>query len=91
MNRQQQSLRTQIDNDRQRFVDEPVYAEISKAKPLAVAISQGLTSIDRATGRHIGTNIAPSIFDVSHYERVQLRWMRPDGKGGLVPKYRSGR
>lgn len=30
--------------------------------------------------------IYPHIVDLTHYQRVRLRWMKPDGKGGFVPR-----
>lgn len=69
--------------DGQRYVDEPVYREIGRATPLALSINAGLRSLAPSMP---APNIQPRIRELSHYERVQLRWMRPDGKGGLVPR-----
>jgi hypothetical protein len=35
--------------------------------------------------------LTSSIEEFSHYNRVTLRWMKPDGKGGLIPKYEGAR
>jgi hypothetical protein len=59
----------------QPYKDEPVYAEVSRAKPLALSIAHAC-----------GRRISPRIEELTHYNRVQLRWMKPDGRGGLVPR-----
>lgn len=81
--RQATNVKTVIAKEGQPYIDEPVYVEISKAKPLALAINRALMRQKAATR---GPHIAPEIKDLSHYNRVQLRWLRPDGKGGLVPR-----
>lgn len=68
-------LITAITREGQPFYDEPVYVEISKAKPLALAIAQACPG---------GQRIKPTIEQLSHHERVRLHWMRPDTDGGLV-------
>lgn len=75
------ALKTAISSDRQRYVDEPVYVEVSKAKPLALELS-GLPW--RLRG---GPPICAAIQRLSHHERTLIRWMIPDGRGGLKPKY----
>lgn len=84
-----QQLTPFITSPAQRFFDEPVYVEISAAKPLALAVNQAAQQIAVQQWRKPsrGPVILPVITDIDHYERVQLRWMKPDGKGGLVPKY----
>ena len=59
--------------DRQNYVDEPVYA---KPKPVP--------ALDRAIATVFGRT-QPGVILLG-YERVRLRWMKPDGKGGLVPR-----
>ncbi len=72
-------LKTTITKDGQRYVDEPIRV-MPKAQDrvvLAVQVAldpQGLFA-ERAR--------APIV--VGH-ERVLLRWMKPDGKGGLVSR-----
>lgn len=109
-------LRTEIANNRQLYFDEPVYAEVSKAKPLALAVNAAAASMHPAgalrsrvvddalralyAGRADARQqqlalrwllrhpvIAPFLKELSHYERVLLQWLKPDGKGGFVPKY----
>jgi hypothetical protein len=71
------TLKTSIDHDGQPFYDEPVYREVSRANPLALALSRALPGCRK---------VQEVIQELSHHERVWLRWMRPDGKGGLVPR-----
>ena len=73
----------------QSYVDKPVFVEVSRAKPLALAINS-LRPID--FNPHTKTKkpadvpvVLPFIDEMSHYERTPLRWMKPDGKGGLTP------
>lgn len=69
-----------VGTEGQRYVDEPVYVEVSRAKTLALAINECLP-------RHRGVpTVQPRIETISHFERVQLRWLTPDGKGGLVQR-----
>ena len=102
-------LKTTI-TDGQPYVDEPVYAVISKATDLALIINVAFSPRIRTLGlgemrrmvsqgrceemlrklRNMAQSpapvIAPEIRALSHYNRVRLRWMRPDGNGGLVPR-----
>lgn len=68
-------LRTEIAREGQRFVDRPVYEDVSRPRPAAAAVAQALRA---APPRRI--------VHVAGYERTELRWMKPDGKGGFVPK-----
>lgn len=68
-------IRAAIASERQPYLDEPVYVEVSKAKPLA-----------REVAAIFGRKVLAQIEELSHYNRVQLRWMTPDGRGGLVPR-----
>jgi hypothetical protein len=62
---------TGIVNKEQTFFDEPVYVTIRPERSSLLAAAVSACF--------------PSKF-VGCYERVQLRWLKPDGKGGLVPK-----
>lgn len=66
--------KTSIEFVGQDFIDEPIYALPKKEG----AISR---SVRAAFGDQ--TTVNPLL--VGH-ERVKLRWMTPDGKGGLIPK-----
>jgi hypothetical protein len=66
-------LRTSITQTGQAYVDEAVYVEVSKAKPLAYAISAALNE----------RPIPALIQDLSHYEHIRLRWTRPQGQGAI--------
>lgn len=96
MSLDKQPLRTEIVSDKQRFYDKPVYTEVSRAKPIAMIISM-IFSRQRARppGGPFATwrddaapaprpTIRPVIHELSGYERTPLRWMKPDGRGGLV-------
>jgi hypothetical protein len=78
-------LKTTIESTGQRYLDEPVHMEISLAKPVALAVNMAYAKVPR------GPRIQAVIRGISHYNRVPLRWMKPDGKGGLVPKYARDR
>ena len=60
----------------QPFVDDPVLVH---PKPVNVPM---LAAVAEAFG------VKPEIREpiVVNTERVRLRWMKPDGRGGLVPK-----
>jgi len=72
-------LRTNISHNSQKFVDQPVYAVPKKELTSIIA-----RSISKAINHDVDRTQKPVI--VGH-ERVELRWMEPDGKGGLKPKY----
>lgn len=74
------TLRTKVTKDGQRFVDEPI-----QIQPKASAMpSQIGVAVAKAFGEERPK--LPEPVTVGH-ERVELRWIKPDGKGGLVPKY----
>lgn len=66
-------MKTTIEEEGQPYVDEPMYAQ-----PKVVSMIE--KSVASASGRRLASPIFIG------YERVYLRWMKPDGKGGLVPK-----
>lgn len=81
----------------QRFFDEPVYVEVSRAVPLSLAVNDAF--IPRQNPPVVpfcnsqkpvpGTvMLRPKIEVLSHHNRISLRWLTPDGKGGFVPKRR---
>lgn len=65
---------TAITREGQKFFDEPVFIEHT----VRTAIADAVTRISRRR--------LPRIETLDHYERVPLRWMKPDGKGGIVPR-----
>jgi hypothetical protein len=73
------TLKTEI-AEGQAYFDAPVYVEVSRAKPIALAINAMRSPDDTSPV------ILPYIETLSHYERTRLRWMKPDGRGGLKPK-----
>lgn len=75
-------LKTEIGRIGQRYVDDPIYEVVSKANPLALSIGIGL----QAQFNSQGVPMQPSIVQQTGHERVRLRWMKPNGKGGLVPR-----
>lgn len=66
-------LKTVIEREGQPYVDEPI-----RANPKAV--SEIAASIAKAFDRSL-----PKSLTIGH-QRVRLRWMKPDGHGGLVPR-----
>lgn len=67
-------LRERIERVGQLYVDEPIVA--TPWKPSAIEASVAAAFGVKAQKKPI----------VVGHERVRLRWMKPDGKGGLVPK-----
>lgn len=69
-------LKTSISHDRQSYVDEAILARpVSSPSAIECAVA-------RAFGRVVPV---PESITIGH-ERVRLRWMTPDGKGGLKPR-----
>ena len=60
--------------DGQPYVDEPVYNTLNPKK-LRKAIQQAMR-----------VHISQPIKILIAYNHVKLRWMEPDGNGGLVPR-----
>ena len=75
-------LRTAIQYDGQRYVDEPIYEHLlprtDLVTPIAVAVATAFNEL--------APRVPTAIVFVKGHERVLLRWMKPDGKGGLVPR-----
>lgn len=67
-------IKTVIEHDGQPYVDDPIYAH-----PKPVSAMEG--SIGAAFN-----NLRKQKAIVTGYERVKLRWLKPDGKGGLIPR-----
>lgn len=67
------SIKTGITSDSQRFYDEPINVLPIRISALEMSIAN---IFKRALPKPICTG----------HNRVQLRWMTPDGHGGLVPK-----
>ena len=70
------NLKTSVKKDGQEYVDEPVCARAKRPSRITA-------SLMAAFGEREKTDI------VLGYERVRIRWMKPDGKGGLVPRLRA--
>jgi len=74
-------LKTTIERDGQRYVDEPI---LVRPKPEQRSrIQNAVQAALDPQGFFAERPRAP--ITVGH-ERVLLRWMKPDGKGGLVPR-----
>lgn len=58
-------LLTTIEREGQPYVDDPVFSEVSEAKPLSIEI-----------GALFGRRIE-SIEELSHYNHIRLRWVKP--------------
>lgn len=71
-------LKTHIAKPGQKYLDEPVYV-LPKQEPFDVMKA----SIALALGGEMPKAKPPILV---RHERVTLRWMKPDGKGGLVPR-----
>lgn len=61
-------LKTVIAHVGQSYVDEPVFVEVSKVKPL-----------DQAVAAAMSRHIAP-LHELSHYNHTRLRWVKPGTK-----------
>jgi hypothetical protein len=68
-------LRTKVTSDRQVYWDRPIYAEPKRPSPIEAGVMSALG----------GTKKAPESILLG-YERELIRWMKPDGRGGLVPR-----
>jgi hypothetical protein len=89
------AIKTTITSHRQRYVDEPVFSVVSRANPLSLEINE---SLRRAGGAHVfggavressaapGPVVQDRIEALTEYRRRPLRWVKPDGKGGFVPR-----
>ena len=71
-------VKDKITKEGQEYVDDPVYT-FPKPK----------SAISRAVSHALDPNAPPPKPILLGHERVTLRWMKPDGKGGLVPKYQK--
>jgi hypothetical protein len=63
-----------IKADGQPYIDEPIMGYLEP------------TGVSRSVSMALGARPAPRIRIVTGYDRVKLRWLKPDGKGGLVPR-----
>ena len=72
----------------QRYFDQPVFVEVSKARTSALAVNALFQRPCVVRGRRVPPNpaIVPVIEQIDHYERTPLRWVTPNGNGGFVPK-----
>jgi hypothetical protein len=66
-------LKTKIVETGQTYVDEPIYRYLLPKK-----LSHLVAFIFKRD--------LPTIRMLDHYEHTRLLWMKPDGKGGLVPR-----
>ena len=69
--------KTSIAREGQRFVDEPVFVT-HMPKPVSV-LTESIAHAFRSP-------LPRPIRELSHYNRVPLRWHKPDGKRGFKPK-----
>lgn len=67
-------LKTTIAHEGQPYVDEPVYANPKQRSKSDLSVATAFGNDDHPRRIEIGR------------ERVLLRWMKPDGHGGLVPR-----
>lgn len=73
------TLRPSIERAGQRYVDKPVYT-YPEIDVLGMAVNAAFNKC---------SPLPPPI--LTGHERVRLRWMKPDGKGGLVPRTKRAR
>lgn len=73
------STKTTVTRVGQRYVDRDVYREVSRAAPLAQVVAAMLQN-----------PVPKDIHTLDHIERTPLRWMRPDGRGGLKTHGKHG-
>ena len=72
-------LYTEILNDVQKYIDEPVYKIL---KPRAELIS----TIAQAVATAFNSTVPQEIRILTGYNRFTLRWMKPGKDGALIPK-----
>lgn len=71
-------IRTEI-TEGARYFDEPLYETHMPRPDLITPVAVGLAEAFKS---HMPTPIR----ELVGYQKVRLRWMEPDGNGGLVPK-----
>lgn len=76
------ALKTTIEKDGQRYLDEPVYVRV-KTSAIPDALQASVSAA--FNGGQPSADLFKKPVLVRH-ERVLLRWMTPDGKGGLKPR-----
>lgn len=67
-----------LERDGQPFYDDPIYAELKKENFSEIRLSVSAAF----NGGH--PELPKRL--LLRYQRINLRWMTPDGKGGLVPR-----
>lgn len=72
-------LRTKVERVGQPYYDAEI-AETILPKP------EFRSQLTVHVGLLFGSQPLPPLRVVTGHERINLRWMRPDGKGGLVPR-----
>lgn len=72
-------LKTKITHDGQRYVDEPIYETLHPRRELTTPLAQSVAEA-------FGHQAPAAIHALLGHERVRLRWMTSDGKGGLKPR-----
>lgn len=82
-------MRPSIQWDGQKYVDQPVFKVVSDPTKLAQIVSViGNPIFLIPMRKQLPQTVLDKpvrIADVE-YHRVRLQWMKPDGKGGLVPR-----
>ncbi len=73
------NLRTTISHEGQKYVDDPIYA-MHKPRP------EEMSPVRMGLAQMFGSPTPQPIQELVGHERVRLRWMKPDGRGGLKPK-----
>lgn len=103
----EQKLRTTVQHEGQKYVDEPIYVQPKfEPGPMAArAVQRAMAAVLEEKQPVIAT-MAPALCCFAGpveiramppaperkppilvgYERVRLRWVKPDGKGGFEPK-----
>lgn len=71
-------LRPKIKKDGQAYYDDPVY--VAPKREQRDRLSEAVAEV------YGGPGWQPKAPIIVRHERVRLRWMKPDGKGGLVPR-----
>lgn len=98
--RRMDQLRTVITKDDQRFVDIPIIREISHLTKAAKTVMfvrfpstyvfGKIEPLGEVQMTESSFGVLPSVIQDEHiYARVPLRWMKPDGKGGLIPREKT--
>lgn len=74
INARRSPLKTTVERQGQKYVDEPVYKTVSKANRLALAVNAAVRAM---APQQPAPRIHPIIVSITGYDRYRLRWVNP--------------